>query len=71
MPSNTNAVSYDTAEQKTFSVNDLIERWNMPRKRILSAIRSGRLHAFKAGLRVYSVTLDEVKRFEQAQEEAA
>lgn len=63
MPKNDNAVSYDTPQ--TLTVNDLITRWGVDRKRILEAIREGRLTAFRVGRRVYRVTLAEVERFEK------
>jgi hypothetical protein len=59
-----NVGSYDPAHALT--VNDLMERWQMSRKRILEAIKERRLTAFKVGKRVYRITLDEVLRFEKA-----
>lgn len=63
---NENAASYDTAQPQTFTVNDLMARWNCPRKRILEAIHEGRLTAFRVGKRIYRVTIAEVERFESA-----
>lgn len=50
------------------TVNDLMVRWGVDRKRIYEAIDAGRLRAFRVGKRTWRVTLAEVERFENASE---
>lgn len=59
------AVAYDPSTP-VLTVNDLMVRWKCTRKVILAAIREKRLAAFKVGTRVFRVTLDEVARYERA-----
>lgn len=47
-----------------FTIAELAVRWRTSRQSIMEAIHTGRLTAFKIGLRVYRVALAEVTRFE-------
>lgn len=48
-----------------FTIPELAERWRVSRHTVTGAIKSGRLHAFKVGERVYRIRHDEVLRYEQ------
>jgi excisionase family DNA binding protein len=56
----------ENAEPHALTVNELMSRWQCPRKKVLEAIHEGRLAAFRVGRRVYRVTVAEVERFETA-----
>lgn len=49
------------------TVSELMGRWKVTRKSVLSLIAKGKLHAFRVGERAYRVPMSEVKRYEEAQ----
>lgn len=53
--------------QDTFTIADLCQRWHCARQTIMSAVREGRLKAFKVNKRVWRVAASEVDRFELEQ----
>ncbi len=52
--------------EAVLTVSELAERWKTTRKSVLAKIRTGQLHAFRIGARVFRISLAEVKRHEQA-----
>lgn len=52
-----------------YTIPDLVKRWQVSRHTIATAIREGRLRAFKVGQRVYRIRREEVLRYEQLEQE--
>jgi excisionase family DNA binding protein len=48
-----------------FTIPELAKRWRCHRHTVTTAIREGRLQAFKVGDRVYRIREAEVLRYEQ------
>jgi excisionase family DNA binding protein len=52
-------------DPRVFTIVELAERWRASRHTVTSAIRAGRLQAFKVGDRQYRIREAEVLRYEQ------
>jgi len=52
--------------KKVYSVDELAELWDVPRRRVADLIRSGKLKAFKIGKMTYRITQEMLDEYVSA-----
>lgn len=53
----------DEEKKDVFTIEELAEEWNIPRRRVLDLINSGKLHAFAVGSRTCRITREQIDQF--------
>lgn len=53
----------DNAKKDVFSIDELAEEWNIPRRRVLELVKSGKLGAFAVGTRTCRITREHIDKY--------